>query len=128
VRDDELPSQELQTLASIWLVPAAQRSSEGAQVAKWDEQFHSTLVAACGNAEMSRVHSDVTERIRIIRQLDFTQSLRIEATYEEHGKILKAIRAKRADQATMLLKAHIQSSQTEVRKITLHQVFMARTR
>jgi DNA-binding GntR family transcriptional regulator len=126
-RDDELPSQELQALAAIWLVAAAQRSSDGTQVARWDEQFHSTLVAACGNAEMSRVHSDVTERIRIIRQLDFTQALRIDATYEEHGKILKAIRAKRADQAVMLLKAHIQSSQTEVRKITLHQVFMARS-
>jgi DNA-binding GntR family transcriptional regulator len=124
----DTPSEALQALAAIWLVPAVQRSSDGAQVARWDEQFHSTLVAACGNAEMSRVHSDVTERIRIIRQLDFTQSLRIDATYEEHGKILKAIRAKRADQATMLLKAHIQSSQTEVRKITLHQVFMARTR
>jgi DNA-binding GntR family transcriptional regulator len=121
-------AEALQALAAVWLVPAAQRSSDGTQVARWDEQFHSTLVAACGNAEMSRVHSDVTERIRIIRQLDFTQSLRIDATYEEHGKILKAIRAKRADQATMLLKAHIQSSQTEVRKITLHQVFMARTR
>jgi DNA-binding GntR family transcriptional regulator len=124
----DAPSEALQALAAIWLAPAAQRSSEGAQVARWDEQFHSTLVAACGNTEMSRVHSDVTERIRIIRQLDFTQTLRIDATYEEHGKILKAIRAKRADQAVMLLKAHIQSSQTEVRKITLHQVFMARTR
>lgn len=127
-QDNELSSEGLQNLAAIWLVPVAQRTSDGAAVARWDELFHSTLVAACGNAEMSRVHSDVTERIRIIRQLDFTQSLRIDATYEEHGKILKAIRAKRADQAVMLLKAHIQSSQAEVRKITLHQVFMARTR
>jgi DNA-binding GntR family transcriptional regulator len=127
-QDKGVPSEALQALAAIWLVPVAQRSSDGAQVAIWDEQFQSTLVAACGNAEMSRVHMDVTERIRIIRQLDFTQSLRIDATYEEHGKILKAIRAKRADQATLLLKAHIQSSQTEVRKITLHQVFMARAR
>ena len=121
------PAQVLADLAAIWLVPAAQRSSDGVAVANWDEQFHSTLVAACGNAEMSRVHSDVTERIRIIRQLDFTKRPRIDATYEEHGKILKAIRAKRADQAVMLLKSHIQSSQMEVRKITLHQVFMARS-
>ncbi len=118
--------EALQALAEIWLVPAAQRSHDGAQVAKWDEAFHSSLVAACGNAEMSRVHSDVTERIRVIRQLDFTQALRVDTTYEEHAKILKAIRAKRSDQAQMLLKAHIQSSQAEVRKITLHQVFKAR--
>jgi DNA-binding GntR family transcriptional regulator len=72
------------------------------------------------------VHRDVTERIRIIRRLDFTKPARIETTYEEHGKILRAIRAKRADSAAMLLRAHIETSQAEVRKITLHQVHLAR--
>jgi DNA-binding GntR family transcriptional regulator len=88
--------------------------------------FHCTLVEAAGNPEMARVHRDVTERIRIIRRLDFTRQARIDATYEEHGKILNAIRARRGDQAAMLLRAHIETSQAEVRKITLHQVHMAR--
>jgi DNA-binding FadR family transcriptional regulator len=51
--------------------------------------------------------------------------LRITATYEEHGKILQAIQQKRGDQAALLLRAHIQASQAEVRKITLHQVHLA---
>ena len=75
---------------------------------------------------MTRVHRDLTDRIRIIRRLDFTQQARIAATYEEHGKILKAVRARRGDQAALLLRAHIATSQAEVRKITLHQVHMAR--
>ena len=83
-------------------------------------------MAAAGNNEMARIHRDVTDRIRIIRRLDFTKQPRIDATYEEHGKILKAIRANRGDQAAMLLRAHIETSQAEVRKITLHQVHMAR--
>jgi DNA-binding GntR family transcriptional regulator len=116
----------LDALADIWLVPVAQRSSDSAQVAQWDEAFHCALVAAAGNAEMARVHGDVTERIRIIRRLDFTQQPRIDATYDEHAKILKAIRANRGDQAAMLLRAHIETSQAEVRKITLHQVHLAR--
>ena len=116
----------LDQLAGIWLVPAAQRSTDAAQVAGWDEQFHCALVAAAGNAEMARVHGDVTDRIRIIRRLDFTKQPRIDATYDEHAKILKAIRAHRGDQAAMLLRAHIETSQAEVRKITLHQVHMAR--
>jgi DNA-binding GntR family transcriptional regulator len=116
----------LDALAEIWLVPAAQRSSDTAQVAQWDEAFHCALVAAAGNAEMARVHRDVTDRIRIIRRLDFTQQPRIDATYEEHGKILKAVRANRGEQAAMLLRAHIETSQAEVRKITLHQVHLAR--
>jgi len=117
----------LSQLAAIWLVPAAERSSDREQVAQWDEQFHCALVTAAGNAEMARVHRDVTDRIRIIRRLDFTKQMRIDATYDEHAKILRAVQRKRADQAAMLLRAHIETSQAEVRKITLHQVHMART-
>ena len=116
----------LDELASIWLVGVAQRSSDTARVAQWDEAFHCALVAAAGNAEIARVHRDVTERIRIIRRLDFTKPARIDATYDEHAKILRAVQRKRGDQAAMLLRAHIQTSQAEVRKITLHQVHLAR--
>ncbi len=116
----------LDALGAVWLVPPAERSADMEQVSKWDEEFHCALVAAAGNAEMAKVHRDVTERIRIIRRLDFTKQARIDATYDEHGKILKAIQRKRGDQASMLLRAHIETSQAEVRKITLHQVQMAR--
>ncbi len=116
----------LDALAAIWLVPAAARSSDMAQVSQWDEEFHCQIVAAAGNGEMARVHREVTDRIRIIRRLDFTQQPRIDATYEEHGKILKAVQRKRGDQAAMLMRAHIETSQSEVRKITLHQVHLAR--
>ena len=113
-------------LIAIWLMPLAERSSDMVQVSRWDEEFHCQLVAAAGNAEMARVHRDVTDRIRIIRRLDFTKQARIDATYEEHAKILKAIQRKRGEQAAMLLRAHIETSQAEVRKITLHQVHLAR--
>lgn len=118
----------LDELAAIWLVPVSARSKDALKVAQWDEAFHCALVAAAGNVEMARVHRDVTDRIRIIRRLDFTQQPRIDATYEEHGKILRAIQRKRAEQATLLLRAHIQTSQSEVRKITLHQMHLARAK
>ncbi|HYP85249.1 GntR family transcriptional regulator [Variovorax sp.] len=124
--DQRVDRSLLEQLAAIWLVPPAQRSADAEQVAQWDERFHCDLVAAAGNAEMARIHRDVTERIRIIRRLDFTLQRRIDATYDEHAKILKAVRANRGDQAAMLLRAHIETSQSEVRKITLHQVHMAR--
>lgn len=117
---------QIDSLSSIWLVSQAQRSSDTHQVAQWDEDFHCALVSAAGNAEMARVHRDVTERIRVIRRLDFTKQPRIDHTYEEHSKILRALKAKRAEQAVMLLSAHIMSSQSEVRKITLHEMHMAR--
>jgi len=115
----------LEELKERWLVPVAERSSDATQVAAWDEAFHETLVKAAGNTEMARVHHDVTERIRIIRRLDFLKQMRIDATYDEHAKILRAIIARKADRAELLLRSHIQSSQVEVRKITLHQVYLA---
>jgi DNA-binding GntR family transcriptional regulator len=125
--DGERVDRELlDALAAFWLVPVAERSTDMVEVSQRDEAFHCSLVAAAGNAEMARVHRDVTDRIRIIRRLDFTKQARIDATYDEHAKILKAIQRKRGDQAAMLLRAHIETSQAEVRKITLHQVHVAR--
>jgi DNA-binding GntR family transcriptional regulator len=124
--DTEAP--ELEALKDIWLVPIGERLTDARQVGANDEQFHATLVRAAGNAEMARVHWDVTERIRIIRHLDFTRLDRIEATYNEHGKILRAVIQRKADQAQLLLKAHIDQSKAEVRKITLHTLHEARTR
>ena len=119
---------ELEALKSIWLVPPAERIADARRVGAHDEQFHATLVRAAGNAETARVHWDVTERIRIIRCLDFTRADRIEATYVEHAKILRAVMQKKVDQAQLLLKTHIEQSKAEVRKITLHTLHEARTR
>jgi DNA-binding GntR family transcriptional regulator len=113
-------------LVPVWLVPAAARLTDGRAVAALDEAFHSTLVAAAGNAEFVRVHNDVTERIRMVRQLDFTQSSRIAATYLEHGKVLRHILRRDNGPAQLLLRSHIAQSQAEVRKITLHTLFEAR--
>ena len=119
---------ELLALKQIWLVPVAERLSDARQVSANDEQFHATLVRATGNDEMARVHWDVTKRIRIIRHLDFTRPDRIEATYAEHAKILRAIIQRKPDQASLLLKTHVEQSKAEVRKITLHTLHAARAR
>jgi len=118
----------LEGLKAIWLVPPAERLADARRVGSHDEDFHATLVRAAGNAEMARVHWDVTERIRIVRRLDFTRPDRIEATYAEHAKILRAVIQRKADQAQLLLRAHIEQSKAEVRKITLHTLQMARER
>ncbi len=118
----------LEGLKQLWLVPAAERLVDVAAVGEADEAFHTTLVAAAGNAEMARVHRDVTDHIRIVRRLDFTRGDRIEATYLEHAKILRAVMQRKPDAALLLLRSHIEQSKAEVRKITLHALFEARAR
>jgi DNA-binding GntR family transcriptional regulator len=119
---------ELDDLKQVWLVPAAERVADGREVGALDEAFHATLVRAAGNDEIARVHWDVTERIRIVRRLDFTRGDRVEATYGEHGKILRSIIQRKADQAQLLLRTHIEQSKAEVRKITLATLHEARAR
>ncbi|ASK32898.1 GntR family transcriptional regulator (plasmid) [Alcanivorax sp. N3-2A] len=122
------PAPLLDDLNRIWRVPAAARLEDGATLSGLDERFHEMLVEAAGNGEMARIHHDLTERLRIIRRLDFTKPMRIGATYDEHGAILEAIEHRRCEPAQVMLKAHIRASRNEVRKITLHMLHEARQR
>ena len=120
-------SAPLKALRDRWLVPAAERERDAKRVAGYDEDFHCTLVAATGNSEMLRMHREITERIRVIRRLDFLKLPRIDATYDEHAKLLRLILRRKATEAAILLRSHITQSKQEVRKITLHMVHEART-
>ncbi|WP_232540299.1 GntR family transcriptional regulator [Azohydromonas aeria] len=120
------PREALQALAAQWLVPASERSADADAVREMDEQFHCSLVQAAGNREMARVHREITDRIRIVRRLDFTKPARIAATYDEHARILGAITRRRAEEALRLLRAHVEQSKLEVRHITLDMLYRAR--
>jgi DNA-binding GntR family transcriptional regulator len=100
----------------IWLVGVRARLQNGHEVARLDEEFHATLVAATG---------DVSERIRIVRRLDFTQAERISRTYDEHAALLRAVLTGKTQQAEMLIASHIEASKLEVRKISLHRLHLA---
>jgi DNA-binding GntR family transcriptional regulator len=63
-----------------------------------------------------------------VRRLDFTREDRIDATYQEHARILRAVLQRKVDQAKMLLRAHIEQSKAEVRSITLHALHQAQRR
>ena len=124
---DRVTDLDLKELKETWLVPAARRKRDMKTVSQLDERFHEALVEAANNPQLSRLHRDVTERIRIVRRLDFTKDRRIDATYDEHAQILRHLLARRRNQAEILLRAHIESSKAEVRKITLHMLHQART-
>jgi len=105
----------LEGLAEVWLIKPSERQAVAMAVDRLD-------------TEMMRVHDDITERIRIIRRLDFTKPNRVEATYEEHARILRAITRRRSDEAQRLLRAHVEQSKLEVRHITLDTLYQARQR
>ena len=119
------PRRVLAGLEKVWLVGPRQRLTDGARVARLDEEFHRALVEAAGNPELARIHHGITERIRIVRRLDFTHAERVIYTYVEHAQILRAILARKSTRAIELLTAHIEESKSEVRKISLHRLHLA---
>lgn len=118
-----LCSEHLAPLTAFWI--AAPRMTPGKALSLMDEQFHTTLVQSTGNSEMVRVHVELTEKMRIIRHLDFTREDRVDATYNEHARILQAIEDQNTGEAQQLLTGHIFQSKAEVRKITLHMLQQA---
>ena len=120
------PSPVLLALQATWQVAEGERLQDTHAVSALDERFHCALVEATGNREMASMHYAITEKIRIIRRLDFTQASRIAATYEEHGQILTAILRRHGERAQQLLARHIELSKQAVREITLHRLHMAR--
>jgi DNA-binding GntR family transcriptional regulator len=121
-----VPHDSLNALRHVWCVDESAREADPAVMFVLDESFHRGLVAAAGNAEMLRVHNEVTERIRIVRRLDFLKAHRTSATYDEHAKMLKLIDRGKFAEAGILLRAHITQSKLEVRKITLSMLSAAR--
>lgn len=119
-------SPVLDGLSTIWLADEDARLTDPAAVARLDEAFHNTLIDSLTNREMSRIYRDVTERIRIIRRLDFTKPDRVTATYEEHAAIVELLHMGQAEQACARLEAHIEASREEVKRITLHRLHTAR--
>ena len=117
---------DLSELEAVWLVPPEERIREPHVVCDLDEAFHHQLVSAAGNPEMARIHQDLSQRIRIIRRLDFTQPERIDFTYAEHAQILGDIMRRRLDETSLALRTHIERSKAVVRQITLHRLHCAR--
>ncbi|HYH43675.1 MAG TPA: GntR family transcriptional regulator [Burkholderiales bacterium] len=117
----------LKALSDVWLVPVNERIRDAQAVCEMDEAFHQNLLIAAGNPEMARIHRDISERIRIIRRLDFTQQERIDSTYDEHAAILRSVAQRTPDETGVLLRTHIEASKAVVRQITLHRLHSART-
>ncbi len=121
-------NNRLEDLAAIWCVPTSRYYDDAEVLAVLDEQFHVRLVAATGNAEMAAIHQNISDRMRVIRRLDFKTEQRISKTYEDHAAIIERLREGETKAAQDILTRHIQDSQAEVKSITVYMLHAARER
>lgn len=118
-------SPALADLAVFWRLPAGQRPQDGREVAERDELFHRTVVATFGNRAMLRSFDELTDRIRIIRRLDFVSPERIAATFDEHAALLATVEAGDMAGAEARIRDHIETSRVEIRRLTFHHMNLA---
>jgi DNA-binding GntR family transcriptional regulator len=122
----EALNKVLEPLDAVWQVPVAKRCKDAGMVARLDEEFHCGIVAASGNMEFARVHLEVTEKIRIVRRLDFTITSRIAATYDDHVTMLTALHQGAFKKVEEQLATHIEVSRLQARAVTLSRLQNAR--
>lgn len=119
---DVSESSIMTSLREQWCIEPEQYLYDLKALAQLDEAFHCNLVKALGNMEMAKIHQDISEKIRIIRRLDFSKDFRIEATYAEHQRILACIFQKDSQAACSEIEQHISKSRDEVKRITLEMI------
>lgn len=112
----------LASLKAIWVVAPEAQLLECDNIASLDEQFHIALTEAAGNRELAAILTNITNRIRIMRRLDFEYETRIAQTYKEHAELLGAIEQRDEERAVALISAHIKDAYKGASTITLRRL------
>ncbi|MEV4239444.1 GntR family transcriptional regulator [Nocardia sp. NPDC049737] len=110
VHDSSLVRAEL----DIWRGFRDDPPEPGPALVAADEQFHTSLLAAAGNAALADALTGVYVRVRPVRTLDLPTPERITTMTAEHIAIAEHLLAGDPSAALRTLTAHIRSSRTHV--------------
>lgn len=97
-----------------WHTLAADRPPPAPGFVTVDEQFHTTLLLASGNAELAAALGQVNRRIRAVRMHDYLTENRMEATVTEHIEIAELVLRDRLPRALEALREHVGASRDVV--------------
>lgn len=112
----------LTVLQATWQAAPEAQALTCDEIAALDEQFHIALTEAAGNRELVNILTNITNRIRIMRRLDFEYEARVAQTYKEHADLLDAIAHRDEARAVALISAHIQDAYQGASTITLRRL------
>lgn len=117
---EKMPDREIKKLCEIWeRQPGHVAGADTERIAALDEAFHITLAQGGGNRTLVKLLSDINNRIRIVRRLDFTNEERIQKTYLEHHEILQRLLARDLRGAKHKMLRHIRKSEEFTKNLTL---------
>lgn len=118
-----MTTKELENLAQIWNPEKLSATESGlGSMDEKDEDFHLAIARGSGNRVLVNYLSDINNRIRIIRRMDFTDYDRIGRTYREHYAIIQHMLQRNAEKAKIELRMHILRSEEFAKTLTLTQL------
>ena len=87
---------------------SAAKAGDRARLSLLNRQFHGSMYAHCGNPILIDVLENMRDRAALISVASWEISPTWEAEWEEHQTVLQAAQAGDAEEATTLLRGHIQ--------------------
>ena len=119
----------LNELADTWDPEnKADRSDDPEEMEARDETFHLALAEGGGNLVLRNYLADVNRHLRLVRRFGFTQTERIDRTYDDHFRICQCLLRRDLAQAQALMRDHICHVEQFVKTITLTQLAIYKKR
>jgi len=124
-----MPDDALLKLCDVWEQDLlTDNETKAERIAILDESFHLSLAEGGGNRALVKLLSDINNRIRIVRRLDFTDQDRIRKTYEEHYRILQNLLNRDLQAAKNEMMRHIKKSEEFTKMLTVINLGMRKNR
>lgn len=124
-----MSDEALKKLCKIWeKSPSTESDTDAEYVANLDETFHLALAEGGGNRVLLKLLTDINNRIRIVRRLDFTDSERILKTFNEHYSILQHLLRRDLKSAKNEMMHHIKKSEEFTKMLTIIHLGMHKNR
>ena len=124
-----MPDDALLKMCDVWEQDLlTDNETKAERIAILDESFHLSLAEGGGNRALVKLLSDINNRIRIVRRLDFTDQDRIRKTYEEHYRILQNLLNRDLQAAKNEMMRHIKKSEEFTKMLTVINLGMRKNR
>lgn len=108
------PENDWKKLYRTWQGLKTVTLTDSASFSKLDEEFHETLANWTGNRILLEQIQSIDERLHFIRMTDITTTERLQATCEQHLKILDCIKQKNIGCAREALQRNIEDGRQNV--------------
>lgn len=124
-----MSNEAIERLCKVWEKNLSTgEASDAERITQLDEAFHIRIAEGGGNLVLVKMLSNINNRIRIVRRLDFTDQGRIAKTYDEHYQILQALLNRDLAKAKNDMIEHIKKSEEFTKKLTMINLGMHRNR